>query len=57
MRLSQRSRRIKAALVLRELAFLKELTDVRLGFVPIGQRDLDDNVLADILVEEVRIFE
>ncbi len=57
LRLGQRTRLIKAALILCELAFLKEFADAGLGFVPIGQRDLDDNLLIDIAVEEVRIFE
>ena len=57
LRLSQWPRIIEAALILCEFAFLKEFADAGLRLVPIRQRDLDNNVLIDILSEEVGVFE
>ena len=34
-----------------------EIPDIRLGFIPVGERDLNDNILIDILIEKVRVVE
>ena len=57
LRLGQRPGVIEPAFVLGEFPLLKEIPDVRLGFIPVGECDLNDNILTDILIGKVRVVE
>jgi hypothetical protein len=57
LRLRQRSDIRETAFILSESALLKEIPDAWVVFIPIGERNLNNNILIDVLIEKVRVVE